>query len=85
MTIEGELRFNDFDNTTPANDYEYVMTDTALASGLASNIAYDYERREFKLRGEYRLSRRTRLHAGIDIKRMERNQQDRRSTTTCVS
>ncbi len=67
VTIEGELRYNDFDNETP----------TQFAS-----IAYDYQRREIKLRGEFRLRGGTKLYAGFDNERFERNRQDRTDTTT---
>jgi len=46
------------------------------------NIAYDYQRYDFRLRGEYRLPARTRLSAGYDYKRDERTRQERDETTT---
>ena len=67
VTIEGELRYNDFDNRTPAQ---------------FANIAYDYQRREIKLRGEYRLRGGMKLYAGFDNEQFERNRQDRTDTTT---
>jgi MtrB/PioB family decaheme-associated outer membrane protein len=82
ITIEGELRYNEFDNKTPVNDYAYVITDVLPAAIAPANSAYDYERREFKIRGEYRLTGKTRLHAGIDTERMERDSQDRSRTNT---
>jgi len=82
ITLEGELRYNDFDNKTPVNDYAYVITDVLPAAIAPPSSAYDYERRELKLRGEYRLTGKTRLHAGFDTKRQDRNNQDRSRTTT---
>ena len=67
ITIEGELRYNDFDNRTAAQ---------------FGNIAYDYQRSEIKLRGEYRLRGGMKLYAGFDNEQFERNRQDRRDTTT---
>ena len=82
VTIEGELRYNDFDNKTPVNVYDYVVTDSRPASDAVPSSAYDYERRDIKLRGEYRPSRQLKLYAGFDNKHFERNRQDRRRTTT---
>ena len=67
VTIEGELRYNDFDNRTTAQ---------------FANIAYDYQRRAIKLRGEYRLRGGMKLYAGFDNEQFERNRQDRTDTTT---
>jgi len=67
VTIEGELRYNDFDNRTTAQ---------------FSNIAYDYQRQEFKVRGEYRLRGGMKLYAGFDNEKFERNRQERTNTTT---
>jgi len=82
VTLEGELRYNDFDNKTPVNGYDYVITDTVPAPVPVPNSAYDYERRDIKLRGEYRLKAGMKLYAGFDTRRFERNRQDRSRTTT---
>jgi MtrB/PioB family decaheme-associated outer membrane protein len=82
VTLEGELRYNDFDNKTPINVYDYIVTDTVPASVSVPNAAHDYERRDIKLRGEYRLKSGVKLHAGFDTQRFERNNQDRERTTT---
>jgi MtrB/PioB family decaheme-associated outer membrane protein len=82
LTLEGELRYNDFDNETPINSYNYVVTDSAQALNAVPSSAYDYKRREIKLRGEYRLTGKTRLYAGLDTERFDRNKQDRSRTTT---
>ena len=58
VTLEGEVRFNEFDNRTDVNDYEYVITDAVPAFQTVANPTYDYERSELKLRGEYRPGRR---------------------------
>ena len=81
-TFEGELRYNDFDNKTSINTYNYVITDSGLAATPVENSGYDYTRRDLKFRGEYRMSHKLKLHAGFDTKRFERNQQERSHTTT---
>jgi MtrB/PioB family decaheme-associated outer membrane protein len=82
VSLEGELRYNDFDNKTPVNAYDYVVTDTLPAGTPAQSTAYDYERRDIKLRGEYRLKSGMKFHAGFDNQRFDRSDQDRDHTTT---
>jgi MtrB/PioB family decaheme-associated outer membrane protein len=82
LTLEGELRVNDFDNSTPIRAWDYVVTDALPGSQPVTNTAWDYERREIRLRGEYRAASRTRISFGADTERFERSFQDRRRTTT---
>ena len=82
ITLEGELRYNDYDNKTPVNVYTPIVTDTAPAVASVNNTAYDYTRRDIKLRGEYRLNSSLKFHAGFDTQRFDRNRQDRSRTTT---
>jgi MtrB/PioB family decaheme-associated outer membrane protein len=81
-TLEAELRYNDFDNKTAINNYNYVNTDSTIAPSPVSNSAYDYTRRDIKFRGEYRMNYNVKFHAGFDTQRFERNSQDRSHTTT---
>jgi MtrB/PioB family decaheme-associated outer membrane protein len=81
-TLEGEFRFNDFDNRTPVNVYDYVVTDSAPAEIPVANIAYDYERTELKLRGEYRTTSRMKFQLGFDTRTFRRNFQERSRTRT---
>ena len=82
VTLEGELRYNDFNNKKPVNEYDYVVTDSVPAAIPASNTAYDYERRNIKLRAEYRTKVGVKLYAGLDNENFERTRQDRTRTTT---
>jgi len=82
FTLEGELRYNDFNNKTPVNSYDYIVTDTAPAPFSVPNSAYNYQRRVIKLRGEYRTQGSMKLYAGFDNERFERNRQDRKRTTS---
>jgi len=82
VTLEGELRYNDFDNKKSVNGFNYIVTDTVPAPNSVPNTAYDYERREIRLRGEYRTKIGLKLYAGLDNERFERNRQDRSRTTT---
>jgi len=82
VTLQGEFRYNERDNKTSENTYNYVVTDLFNSANSARNRAYDYERYDYRLRGEYRLPARTRLYAGYDYETDERTQQARSKTTT---
>jgi MtrB/PioB family decaheme-associated outer membrane protein len=82
ITLEGRIRYHEFDNRTARNAYDPVITDAVPAARAVTNPAYDYERTELKLRGEYRPGRRLKLQLGYDGRRFERSAQARRKTTT---
>lgn len=82
LTLQGEFRYNERDNKTSENTYGYVVTDLFNSANSAGNIAYNYQRYNYRLRGEYRLPKRTRLYAGYDYERYERTRQERNETTT---
>jgi MtrB/PioB family decaheme-associated outer membrane protein len=82
LTLEGEFRYNDFNNKTPVSTYNYVNTDSVLAPNSVTNSAYDYERRTLLLRGDYRLNSNLKLNAGVKNERVVRNRSDRTRTTT---
>ena len=82
LSLTGEVGLSDFDNTTPANFYDYIVTDVQPSAAPATSTAYDYQRRTLKFSGEYRFASATRLTFGVDTERFDRNMQDRRETTT---
>ena len=82
LSLDAELRYNEFDNETPLDNFQSVLTDVDLLPGTVSNTTFGYERRELKLRGNYRLRRGMRIYAGYDNRRFKRNRQERRRTDT---
>ena len=82
LTVEGDFRYNDRDNRTAEREFNYVVTDLFNAADSATNIAYDYERSEFRLRGEYRVLSRTKVQAGYDVEEFRRSGQERGTTDT---
>ncbi len=82
FTIEGEIRFLERDNRTPQQTFNYVVTDLLNSTDSATNIAYDYERNNYRLRGEYRFTSRTRLHLGYEHENFDRTGQERTETKT---
>jgi MtrB/PioB family decaheme-associated outer membrane protein len=82
ITFDGQFRYNQRDNKTPERTFNYVTNDFALSPVPVKNIAYDYDRYDYKLGGEYRIDSRTRLHAGFDHENFKRSDQQRKDTRT---
>jgi MtrB/PioB family decaheme-associated outer membrane protein len=82
FTVDGRFRYDQRDNKTPERTYDYVVTDFAPAPEPVKNIAYDYDRYQYELGGEYRFNSRTRLHAGLEHEDFKRSDQERKHTRT---
>lgn len=82
LSLDAEFRYNDFDNETPINEFRPVITDVGFAPDSFFSNAFDYERSEFKLSGNYRVQRSMRFYAGYDTRTIKRTGQERRDTDT---
>lgn len=82
LSLSAEFRYNDFDNQTPVNNFNYVITDVEVSPFFVPSNAFDYERQDLKLSGNYRLRRGMRLYAGFDTGSIKRTAQERRDTDT---
>ncbi|RLA31130.1 MAG: hypothetical protein DRR11_11605 [Gammaproteobacteria bacterium] len=82
ITLEGQIRSNERDNETPQHIFDYVVTDSVLSDNSATNIAYDYKRDNYRLRGEYRFTSRTRFYLGYDYENFHRTSQERTTAKT---
>jgi MtrB/PioB family decaheme-associated outer membrane protein len=82
FTFQGKLQYDERDNKTPEDVFEYVVTDLFVSPTSSSNKAYDYKRTGLGLSGKYRLPARTSISAGYDYERNKRSHQARDETTT---
>ncbi|HMB74536.1 MAG TPA: MtrB/PioB family decaheme-associated outer membrane protein, partial [Gammaproteobacteria bacterium] len=82
LTLSGNLELRDFDNETPIATYAYIVTDALAAANPATSSAYDFDKRELKLRAQYRQSSGTKLEVGAKLERFARSRQARRQTDT---
>ena len=73
--LQADLRFDERDDKTPQESYQYVLTD-AFTPPTATNLTYSYRKWETKLTGRYRLSKMARLSAGAGFKNYERPGQE---------
>jgi len=68
-------RYGDRDNKTPQHTYDWVTTDSNVASPL-TNIPYSYTQNTLNLSGEYRMAPGAKTMLGYDYQQYERTFQE---------
>lgn len=72
LRLSAELRYNERDNKTPVETYDYVRLDsTSLRT--ATNNPYSYENNRFNLNANYRFNAITSLRGGYKYNEMKRS------------
>lgn len=79
LRLNAEYRLDDRDNSSPMDNYSYVITDLVPGQTVA-NLPYGYKRQTYALDGDLRLARWLRVALGWDRNDMERNLQERQET-----
>jgi len=79
LRLNAEYRLDERDNKSPADMYDYVITDV-VQGPTVGNLPYGYKRQTYVLDGDLRLARWLRVAAGWDRNEMERNLQEREKT-----
>ncbi|WP_455223402.1 MtrB/PioB family decaheme-associated outer membrane protein [Kaarinaea lacus] len=80
LSANAVYRYSDRDNKTPQHTYEWVTTDTNVATPL-TNIPYSYTRNTLNVSGEYRLTPGTKTMLGYDYQQYERTFQEVEKST----
>jgi len=80
LRLNAAYRYNDHDNTTPSDLFEWVTTDS-FANPLRRNLPYSFTENTGSLGADYRFNGRTRLSAGYKYEKRERTNQEVRDTT----
>lgn len=80
LRLNAAYRYNDRDNTTPSDLFEWVTTDS-FVNPLRRNLPYSFTDNTGKVGADYRFNGRTRLSAGYDYQKRERTNQEVRDTT----
>jgi MtrB/PioB family decaheme-associated outer membrane protein len=83
LRLNASYRYNDRNNKTPVDLFDWVKTDT-FAAIARSNLPYSFTDQDVKLGGDYRFDKRIRFGAGYDYARKDRTNQevDRTSENT---
>jgi MtrB/PioB family decaheme-associated outer membrane protein len=69
-------RYDERDNGTPIDQWSRVVVDSFPSGDPEPNLAYSFEREDVGLSGEYAFSRKLKVSAGYDRKRLDRNYQE---------
>ncbi len=75
LRLSALYSYDDRDNRTPQLMYDWVITDTVLATQRA-NLPYSYTRKALKIKADYDYARGTRFGLGYDIDDRERRFQE---------
>jgi MtrB/PioB family decaheme-associated outer membrane protein len=73
LRLNAELRYNERDNQTPVNTYDYVKLDSDTLTGSAVNRPYSYKNNRIKLDANYRFNTITSLRGGYKYNEMKRS------------
>jgi MtrB/PioB family decaheme-associated outer membrane protein len=73
LRLNAELRYNERDNQTPVNSYDYVVLDSASLTGSATNRPYSYKNNRIKLDANYRFNAITSLRGGYKYNEIKRS------------
>ena len=83
LRLNAELRYNERDNNTPVETYNYVVLDSDSFTGSATNRPYSYKNYRINLNSNYRFNAITSLRGGYKYNEMKRSYTDaeRKRTT----
>ena len=75
LRLKAAYRYNDRDNKTPSEQFNWVTTD-AFAAYARRNLPYSFTDQKLNLGGDYRFNKRVRLGAGYDYAKKDRTHQE---------
>jgi MtrB/PioB family decaheme-associated outer membrane protein len=75
LRVNAAYRYNDRDNQSPRHTYEWVITDSSVATPR-SNLPYSFTKDTLKLDSEYRIADYVKTSLGYDYQRYERTYQE---------
>jgi MtrB/PioB family decaheme-associated outer membrane protein len=75
LRVNASYRYNDRNNKTPSQVFDWVTTDT-FAALARRNLPYSFTDHNAKLDADYRINRRVRLSAGAEYAHKDRTNQE---------
>jgi MtrB/PioB family decaheme-associated outer membrane protein len=73
LRLNAELRYNERDNQTPVDTYNYIVLDSDNFTNTATNRPYSYKDNRIKLDANYRFNAITSLRGGYKYNEMKRS------------
>lgn len=72
LTLSATFKYNERDNKTPSNIYQYYAINNITAIDSAANAPYSNKKTEFELAGDYRLDKRQNIRLAYDYEKINR-------------
>jgi MtrB/PioB family decaheme-associated outer membrane protein len=82
LSFDVSYRYDDQDNQTDSELYNYVIADTQVTATARSNLPYSYQKQKLRTKLRYRVSKATQLQAGLVYTDMERDNQEVKELTS---
>lgn len=76
LRLTGDFRYNERDNKSPRDVYDYVLADNIVGGTTVENLPYGFKDTDFDLAADYRITRRIKGSIGYDYDKIERNLQE---------
>jgi MtrB/PioB family decaheme-associated outer membrane protein len=74
LRLRGEFVYDERQNDTPRDTWDYVITDSITAGDPSENLPYGYERYRLALSGNYRFPMGTRVQLGYQYDNFQRDE-----------
>jgi len=76
LRLTGDFRYNERDNKSSRDSYDYVLADNIDGGVSVENLPYGFKDTDFDLAADYRIARRVKGSVGYDYDKIERNLQE---------
>ncbi len=80
LRFDASYTYSDRDNTTPVNNYAYLLTDTALSPATRFNRPYSFKQNLLRIKAGYKLAGGADLSGGFDNDKIQRTYQHAEET-----
>ena len=76
LRLNASYRYDDHDNNTPQDTYNWVVSDNTISPSPRTNLPYSFTRSIYKASGDYRFTHQTKGSLGYDYDIYERTNQE---------
>jgi len=80
LRVNASYRYNDRDNRTPKEDWNWVTTDTFINPVTRKNLPYSFTDNTVNLGADYRVDKATKVSAGYEYEKKDRTNQEVKHT-----
>jgi MtrB/PioB family decaheme-associated outer membrane protein len=84
LKLTAAFKYNERDNKSPSNIYQYYAINNMNTVDYAANAPYSYEKTEFGLAGDYRLDKRQSIRLAYDYENIDRSCKEYALDANCL-